>query len=98
MYICIFFSLGQIKFGSDNLDAQDDETGPVSSGSIPVPVPSAAASTVAAAAAVAATATSSASSQSTESRHTQGKALRCLNLLCDSTVLAPFLLQLMTAK
>lgn len=75
---------------------RDDETGPsltpTPSGSVPAPVPSGA-SVVAAAAA-----SPSSSSQSIESQHTQSKALRCLKLLCESAVLAPFLLQLMTAK
>lgn len=80
---------------------RDDETvpslTPTLSGSVPAPVPSGA-SAVAAAAAAAASPSSSSSSQSIESQHTQSKALRCLKLLCESAVLAPFLLQLMTAK
>lgn len=80
------------------LDARDDETSPsltpTPSGSIPAPVPS----TAPTVAAVSAGTAAASSSQSTESLHTQSKALRCLKLLCDSAVLAPFLLQLMTAK
>lgn len=78
---------------------RDDETvpslTPTLSGSVPAPVPSGAS---AVAAAAAASPSSSSSSQSIESQHTQSKALRCLKLLCESAVLAPFLLQLMTAK
>ena len=86
------------KFVSDFLDhVRDDETGPsltpTPSGSVPAPVPSGASAVAAAAASP-----SSSSSQSIESQHTQSKALRCLKLLCESAVLAPFLLQLMTAK
>lgn len=79
---------------------RDDETvpslTPTLSGSVPAPVPSGASAVAAAAAA--ASPSSSSSSQSIESQHTQSKALRCLKLLCESAVLAPFLLQLMTAK
>lgn len=78
---------------------RDDETvpslTPTLSGSVPAPVPSGAS---AVAAAAAASPSSSSSSQSIESQNTQSKALRCLKLLCESAVLAPFLLQLMTAK
>lgn len=85
-------------YAYDFLDVQDDETGPsltpTPSGSVPAPLPSGASTLPAATAAVA----SSSSSQSLESQHTQSKALRCLKLLCESAVLAPFLLQLMTAK
>lgn len=81
---------------------RDDETvpslTPTLSGSVPAPVPSGASAVAAAAAAAAASPSSSSSSQSIESQHTQSKALRCLKLLCESAVLAPFLLQLMTAK
>ena len=84
-------------YASDFLDVQDDETGPsltpTPSGAVPAPVPSGASTLPAATASVA-----SSSSQSLESQHTQSKALRCLKLLCESAVLAPFLLQLMTAK
>lgn len=77
---------------------RDDETvpslTPTLSGSVPAPVPSGAS----AVAAAAASPSSSSSSQSIGSQHTQSKALRCLKLLCESAVLAPFLLQLMTAK
>lgn len=79
---------------------RDDETvpslTPTLSGSVPAPVPSGASAVAAAAAA--ASPSSSSSSQSIESQNTQSKALRCLKLLCESAVLAPFLLQLMTAK
>lgn len=82
----------------DGADAQDEETGsllnPTPSGSVAAPGPSTASTSVAGTAAAV-----TASSQATESPQTQqSKALSCLNLLCESAVLAPYLLQLLTAK
>lgn len=81
----------------DPPDSRDDDAGPpltpAPSGTIPSPAPSTAAAAVGGTGAAAA-----GSSKSSEPLSTQTKALKCLNLLCNSAVLAPFLLQLMTAK
>lgn len=91
-------------------DQQDNETGPVlnpASTASPAATgePSASASASAAAAATALSAPAVTSSPSTLTGSNQvteqtqrSKALHCLNLLCESALLAPCLLQLMKAK
>ena len=83
----------------DLIDVQDEETSSLSAASASAGAagPSAAAPSITGTAA-SASGSSQQTSESSGQRTQQSKALSCLNLLCESPVLAPYLLQLLTAK
>ena len=81
------------------IDVQDEETSSLSAASASAGAagPSAAAPSITGTAA-SASGSSQQTSESSGQRTQQSKALSCLNLLCESPVLAPYLLQLLAAK